>query len=133
MPKVEKVEKRHGGARASSGMKKGQKTKKTIEREAARKAYQQLVFQNLGPLFTAQFSPSCSSAKHRWGCEMLNKATPYLMNGGPKLCAGCGQPFIIRGGRDEAIVGQNNQLYCFGTTCEADALEARVVRKRRAS
>ncbi len=35
-------------------MKKGQKTRKTIEREAARKAYEQLVLKNLEPIFQKQ-------------------------------------------------------------------------------
>lgn len=57
----------------------------------------------------------------------------YLMNGCPKVCAGCGQPFPIREGRVEAIVGQDTKLYCFGLTCEDDALEAQAVLRKRAS
>ncbi len=37
-------------------MKQGQKTRKTIAREAARAAYQQLVLQNLRPLFSSQMA-----------------------------------------------------------------------------
>lgn len=61
------------------------------------------------------------------------KHSPYLMNGCPKWCAGCGQPFPIREGRVEAQVGQDTKLYCYGTTCEADTLEAMADAKRRAS
>lgn len=56
MDGVEKLEKQHGGARKGSGMKKGQKTTKTIEKEEARKAYQQLVLQNMRPLFDSQLA-----------------------------------------------------------------------------
>lgn len=63
----------------------------------------------------------------------MRKLTPYLMNGCPKACAGCGQPFPIREGRVEAHVGQDTQLCCHGTTCEDDALAARADARRRAS
>lgn len=43
-----------GGYRAGSGKKKGSKHKKTLEREAARKAYEQMVLENLRPLFQRQ-------------------------------------------------------------------------------
>lgn len=57
MEEFERIEKKpRGGARKGSGMKKGQKTQKTIEKEEARKAYQQLVLQNLRPLFGSQLS-----------------------------------------------------------------------------
>jgi hypothetical protein len=49
---------------------------------------------------------------------------PYLMNGCPKLCAGCGHPFPIRGERVEAQVGRDKRLYCYATTCEHDTLAA---------
>lgn len=63
----------------------------------------------------------------------IMRHSPYLMNGCPKACAGCGQPFPIREGRVEAQVGHDTQLYCYGTTCQDDALEAASTRKRRAS
>lgn len=63
----------------------------------------------------------------------MRTVTPFLMNGCPKLCAGCGQPFPIREGRVEAIVGHDTQLYCYGGTCEQDSLEAASLRKKRAS
>lgn len=59
--------------------------------------------------------------------------SPYLMNGCPKACAGCGQPFPLREGRVEAQVGRDTKLYCYSTTCEHDALEATTIRRRRAS
>jgi hypothetical protein len=37
-------------------MKKGQKTRKTIEREAAAEAFRQLTLRNVEPLFHSQFS-----------------------------------------------------------------------------
>lgn len=61
------------------------------------------------------------------------RQSPYLMNGCPKACAGCGQPFPIREGRVEAIVGLDTRLYCYGTTCQDDALEAAATQRRRAS
>lgn len=55
MAEVERTEKKkNGGARPGSGMKKGQKTRKTLEREASRKAYEQLVLENLRPIFHKQ-------------------------------------------------------------------------------
>lgn len=61
------------------------------------------------------------------------KHSPYLLNGCPKSCEGCGQPFPIREGRVEAQVGQDLKLYCYGLPCEADALEAAAMRRKRAS
>ena len=43
---------------------------------------------------------------------------------GPLRCKGCGQPLPYRHRRLEAQLGADGQLYCLGTTCEADALEA---------
>lgn len=54
MAETEKTEKKNGGKRPGSGMKKGQKTQKTLEREAQRKVYEQLAFQNLQPIFRKQ-------------------------------------------------------------------------------
>jgi hypothetical protein len=51
-----------------------------------------------------------------------------------KSCAGCRQPFIIRAGQSEAIVGEDGQLYCYDTMCEQEALaDNRVVLKRMAT
>lgn len=44
----------HGGKREGAGKKKGSKHKKTLEREAAAKAYDQLVLAQLKPLFRKQ-------------------------------------------------------------------------------
>jgi hypothetical protein len=49
----------------------------------------------------------------------------WIVSGGPTSCFGCGQPFPQRDGRVEARVGADGHLYCYGTTCEADALESR--------
>jgi hypothetical protein len=49
----------------------------------------------------------------------------WIMNGGPSKCFGCGNPFPHRENRIEAQVGADGNLYCYGTTCEPDALEAR--------
>ena len=57
----------------------------------------------------------------------------WLMNGGPTNCAGCGQPFPHRERRIEAQVGRDKQLYCYGTTCEDDALAAQAEHRKRAS
>ena len=37
----------------------------------------------------------------------MKKLSPFLINGSPKLCWGCGQPFPIRQGHIEALVGQD--------------------------
>ena len=43
---------------------------------------------------------------------------------GPMRCFACGQPFLQREGRLQAPLAKDGQLYCYGTTCENDALEA---------
>ena len=57
----------------------------------------------------------------------MRKVTPYLANGCPKTCSGCGNPFVIRNGRAEAIVGPEDRLYCYGTACDEAALAAPVI------
>jgi hypothetical protein len=47
--------------------------------------------------------------------------SPYFLKGTPKTCAGCGQPFVIRAGQSEAIVGADGRLYCYATMCEQNA------------
>jgi len=47
--------------------------------------------------------------------------TPYSATGSQKICWGCGQPFVIRNGISEAIVGADNHLYCYDTGCEDEA------------
>ena len=61
------------------------------------------------------------------------KITPYLANGCPKTCAGCGSPFVIRKGRSEAIVGPDDQLYCYGTDCDEAAFATPFIALKRAS
>ena len=48
----------------------------------------------------------------------MQKLTPFLRNGSPKLCFGCGKPFPIREGRAEAQVGLDDRLYCYAMTPE---------------
>jgi hypothetical protein len=52
----------------------------------------------------------------------MRKITPYGANGRPKTCWGCGNPFIIRNGHSEAIVGLDGRFYCYGNACGDDAL-----------
>jgi hypothetical protein len=52
-------------------------------------------------------------APSRWAAEA-----------GPIRCHACGQPFLRRDRRVEAQLGKDGQLYCYGTTCEVDTLEA---------
>ena len=56
----------------------------------------------------------------------MKKLTPYLANGSPKTCWGCGQPFVVRQGRAEAIVGADKRLYCHRTGCEETALVSHI-------
>ena len=58
---------------------------------------------------------------------------PYIFNGAQKTCAGCGQPFVIRAGRSEAIVGHDGRLYCYATLCEETSLETSKLAKRHAA
>lgn len=57
----------------------------------------------------------------------MKKIAPYLANGIPKTCWGCGNPFVTRGGHSQAIVGFDGRLYCYGTACGEDALASRIV------
>src|SRR5262245_43312561 len=54
-------------------------------------------------------------------CDMKRFA-PYLANGCPRTCWNCGKPFMVRGGQAEAIVGDDNRLYCYREECEETAL-----------
>ena len=62
----------------------------------------------------------------------MKKLTPYLANGCPKTCWGCGQPFVIREERAEAIVGADSRLYCHRTGCEETALVSHIPALQRA-
>ena len=53
------------------------------------------------------------------------KLTPFLRNGSPKHCVGCGNPFPIREGRAEALVGMDGRLYCYQGTAECAELAVR--------
>lgn len=59
--------------------------------------------------------------------------SPYFQKGTPKTCAGCGQPFVIRAGLSEAIVGDDGRLYCYATMCEENALGNGKLRRQRAA
>ncbi len=84
---------------------------------------------NPTPLLLEHRGRLLSFGKGRWAMKM----TPYLMNGCPKFCNGCGQPFPIREGRVEAQVGRDTKLYCFGSPCEDDTLAALAEHRRRAN
>lgn len=47
----------------------------------------------------------------------MRRVRPYLANGRPKMCWGCGKPFVIRDGHAEAILAPDDRLYCYGTVC----------------
>jgi hypothetical protein len=52
---------------------------------------------------------------------MLARSAYHFKNAS-KSCAGCRQPFVVRAGQSEAIVGEDGQLYCYDTICEREAL-----------
>src|SRR5690349_15710001 len=56
--------------------------------------------------------------------RIMRKITPFSCDGTIKSCAGCNQPFVVRKGWSEAIVGHDGRLYCYGRSCEADAMRA---------
>lgn len=58
---------------------------------------------------------------------VLRKITPFLANGFPKTCWGCGKPFVIRRGHAEAVVGHDDRLYCYRKGCEEVALIPQVL------
>ena len=63
----------------------------------------------------------------------MKKLTPYFANGSPKTCWSCGQPFLVRYGRAEAIVGGGGHLFCHRVGCEQTALISHVHELQRAS
>jgi hypothetical protein len=63
----------------------------------------------------------------------MNKLTPFRTNGSQKLCFGCGEPFPIRHGHIEALVGQDGQLYCYAGKAECAELAVRRVPLKRAA
>jgi hypothetical protein len=52
----------------------------------------------------------------------MQKIAPYLANGRAKTCWGFGQPFAVRHGQAQAIVGDEGRLYCSRIGCEEAAL-----------
>jgi len=63
----------------------------------------------------------------------MKKLTPFLTNGFPKLCFGCGEPFPIRHGHAEALVGQDGKLYCYAGKLECAQLAVKPVALKRAA
>ena len=63
----------------------------------------------------------------------MQKVTPYLANGCPKICAGCGNPFVVRDERAEAILAPDNRLYCYGTACANEAFASHAIALERAA
>ena len=63
----------------------------------------------------------------------MRKITPYLANGCPKTCWGCGKPFVVRDGRAEAILAPDDRLYCYGTACAHEAFASHGIALTRAA
>jgi len=63
----------------------------------------------------------------------MQKITPYLANGRSKTSWGCGQPFVVRHGHAEAILGDEGRLYCDRTGCMEAALVPHVHALQHAS
>ena len=61
----------------------------------------------------------------------MRKVTPYLANGCPKICWGCGQPFVVRNGLAEAILAPDDRLYCHATACADEAFVSHVTGLKR--
>lgn len=62
----------------------------------------------------------------------MKKLSPFQTNGSLKLCFGCGEPFPVRHGQIEALVGQDGQLYCFAGAPECAELAVTPALKRAA-
>lgn len=63
----------------------------------------------------------------------MRKILPFSHNGTMKSCAGCCQPFVVRNGWSEAIVGEDGRLYCYGTSCESAAMDGRGAVSKKAA
>ena len=63
----------------------------------------------------------------------MKTLSPFQMNGSPKLCWGCAQPFPIRHGHIEALVGQDGRLYCYARTPECAVLATQPVALKSAA
>ena len=55
------------------------------------------------------------------------KATPFSLSGSPQVCCGCANPFPLRDGHREALVGQDGRLYCYNRTLECSLMAVRRV------
>jgi hypothetical protein len=55
----------------------------------------------------------------------MNNLTPLLIKRPPKRCSACGEPFPVRHGGSEALVGFDGRLYCYAlnAACAAQAIE----------
>ena len=42
----------------------------------------------------------------------MSKITHSRRTGFPRLCASCSQPFPVRAGHAEALLGEDGRLYC---------------------
>jgi hypothetical protein len=54
-----------------------------------------------------------------------------VANGCPKICWGCGNPFVVRDGHAEAILAPDDRLYCFGTACADQTFALHVTALKR--
>ena len=63
----------------------------------------------------------------------MRKIIPFLANGSPKTCWGCGKPFVVRDGRAEAILAPDDRLYCYGTGCADEAFASHASTLKRAA
>ena len=61
----------------------------------------------------------------------MRNVTPYLANGCLKICWGCGNPFVVRDGRAEAILAPDDHLYCYGTGCADQAFVSHATALKR--
>ena len=61
----------------------------------------------------------------------MRNVTPYLANGCPKICCGCGKHFVVRDGRAEAILAPDDRLYCYGTACADQAFAPHLTALKR--
>src|SRR5207248_3321129 len=83
---------------------------------SARRIFGIVIARGLRPLRLPCFAPA-ELPENREKCAARRMAT----------CWGCGNPFVIRNGRSEAIVGLDGRLYCYGTACGDDILASRFV------
>jgi hypothetical protein len=63
----------------------------------------------------------------------MRKIIPFLANGSPKTCWGCGKPFVVRDGRAEAILAPDDRLYCHATGCADEAFASYASTLKRAA